>query len=98
MICVRVYSNGDKKFIELADQEDVLDWVAYNQYYRFGNALFVDGSCQYKSAGYFTDEQIAAMEANPVLEDGSAADEDQLFRGHRARNIQPPISKAEADA
>lgn len=50
--CVRVYNNGD---IVRTNEADVEAWVKYNETYRFGCALFVDGVCRYE--GYLNHER-----------------------------------------
>lgn len=56
-VSVGVYKNGDY-VINVVRDEDLAHHIEYNQIFRFGRGLFVDGEC--KNQGYLTDEEVAA--------------------------------------
>jgi hypothetical protein len=57
--CTRVYNNGDRVTV-IRIGEAALEWLEYNKTWRFGNALFVNGICEYP--GYLDKERIKAIE------------------------------------
>ena len=58
--CFRVYASGIKSTsLDLTEQEKT-EWIEYNQVFRFGCAMFVDGKCVY--TGYFHKEQTLVLE------------------------------------
>ena len=59
--CVRIYANGDKVKKTFSTIQEKNDWVEYNQLYRFGNALFVNGVCVY--IGYLDKERVLNYES-----------------------------------
>lgn len=67
---VRVYSSGDRVEQGVLSA-DLDDHTTYNQVYRFGCALFIDGVC--KNQGYLDQVLVAAIEkelkAKPVTYD-----------------------------
>ena len=58
--CVRVYRSGDIKTTHWT-AANAADWLAYNTFWRFGNALFINGEC--KNLGYMTEEECAEISA-----------------------------------
>ena len=59
--CVRVYANGGAKET-VRDQAGMESWIEYNRQFRGGNALIVNGVCQFKDHGYLSDQAIAFIE------------------------------------
>lgn len=58
-VTVGVYKNGDY-VINVVKEEDLPGHIEYNQIFRFGRALFVDG--ELKNQGYLTEEEVKSWE------------------------------------
>jgi hypothetical protein len=68
-VCIRIYANGQWK-VEPRTLDEIgptdgtatqdTGWFGYNAFYRWGNALFIDGKCV--SRGYLSPEQVAWVE------------------------------------
>lgn len=54
-VTVGVYKNGEY-VINVVRENDLESHIEYNQIFRFGRALFVDGKCV--NQGYLSDDEI----------------------------------------
>lgn len=60
--CTRVYPNGDKITLKISSEEEKNQWVEYNSTWRFGCALFVNGTNVY--SGYLSQEKVKEIESS----------------------------------
>lgn len=59
--CARAYLNPDVPIVRIdLDESELDEWLDYNRVMRFGNALFVNGTCVQN--GYLDNESCAAIE------------------------------------